>query len=506
MPVETNVKQEGGVPETEVAVEGGTEDLFIYPYANRKKNCATWAFMSLSHKGGREYKEGTDSEGNDIFQKHKKEKDADANKRRQRSSVLNYCRFFVGRFAGYVTRKGVSRAKSEDKSWLTFNADATGRGESWDSLIKRWQEKALIKSPYWLRLDTPNKPWVETLAEEQAEGVRPIASLVDPENVIDYDEHEVTGQLIRLCVRDEKRVKASATEPEKTEVYYTEWTPKRWTRWTQVGEYDIDTGKIPVKFKERGANSWGMIPYIPLHFGEETGVFSESMIHDVADWQRDIFRIFSLLLEEWFNRTFSTTIIAGGRPEDIASQIGSMLIVLGNPNAKVFPTGADATQADSLLKGLHFLIMNLFRAAQFEASGDPKETRNAESGSKKTRDLEGLYQVLASFASATETAENRALQLWMKMARRDQLDLAKSNHPKDFHVQGIDVDIELIGEMQLNKFPRAFIAEQMRQVITRARPNLPDDVRKAVEDELAAFVETEPAEPVTDVEEERQVA
>jgi len=493
-------REEGGISSMAVSnAQGGK--LYLYPYSARDENRKTWSFMSLSHRGGKKYKEGRDAEGNDIFQKHSKETQVEADQRKGRSSVLNYCRFFIDRFHGYVTRKNVSRVTSEkDEEWQTFLADATGRGESLDAFIQRWKKMALTKSPYWARLDTPSVE-ARSLADQKRLKIRPTASLLDPENVFDYDEDWRTGILTRIVVRDEARIKESAMAAERTEVRYTEWTKDTWERWIQEGDVEADVqGRVSVRPDKKGTHVWGRVPYERLDFSNPTDaknqVFSESMIHDIADWQRDIFRIFSLLLEEWFNRTFSTMVIAGARPEEISSQMGSMLLAIVNPQAKVYPTGADSRQAESLLVGLKFLITNLFRSAQFEASGDPAETRTNQSGTKVARDLEGLYQVLAAFSGAAEIAENRLIELWKVMSKRESLDVARSDHPNDFDVQTIVEDVELIAEQELANFPKAFLAEQIRQVIGRQRPNLPEAVKRAVEAELEAFVTAvEPAEP-----------
>jgi len=485
--------------------EGESGKMYIYPYSRRADNVPVWEFMQLSYRGGREFKDGVDAEGNEIFQKHKKEDTAEALSRKGRSSVLNYSRFFVERFSGYVQHQDPARSDSKDVAWREFLADATGRGTTFDALVKRWQSKCLIRSPYWMRIDPPREDLrVRTAADAKKFGFRPVASLVAPENIFDYERDPDTGEMRRLVVRDIRRTKPDVSSPEQEETLFTEWTTTTWRKLRQVSgspaSVDQKVEVEPVGGVEM--HSLGVVPLIPLHFTDpeaDNSVFSESRIHDVAAWQRDIFRIFSLLLEEWFNRTFSTTVITGVRPEEIASQMGSLLLAVQNPAASVYPTGADTDQAKSLLDGLHFLIRNLFRAAQFESSGDPKESRTAESGEKRQRDLEGLYQVLATFASATAAAENRLIRIWAVAAGKESIadNLAVTAHPQDFSVQTIEADLAALGDMILNEFPRTFVAEEMKTIMRRKRPNMPASVWAVIESEIAEFVATEPEEPAT---------
>lgn len=468
------------------------EKLYIYFYEGYLDKKQVWDFMDLSVRGGSAYKKGVDSEGSEIFQRHRKESDEQAEERCGRSSVLNYCRFIVDRWMGYSTKKRASRAESADKDWKLFLKDATGEGASLDQFMRAAQGDAVVTSPVWLRIDNPSVK-VSSLKEQRELGLRPLASRVDPRNVVDFSLSP-RDEVERVVIREEFRSKPSALVQEGVDVVFTEWTKDAWIKYTQIDEPG-DTGSVEVEVLDAGLNPWGIVPFVPLHFGKpDSGlpVFSPSAIHDVADWQRDVFRVFSLLMEEWFNRTFSTTVIAGATPDEIHGQIKTTLLVLKNEKAKVVPTGADTQQAASLLDGLHFLIRNLFRVAQFESSGDPKESRTAESGEKRARDLEGLYQVLAGFAASTERAENQLIRVWAKLANKSESDTyAASSYPKDFDIQTIQEDLAQLAEMALQDFPGVFINELKLSLIRKLRPMLPEKTLQLIQSDLEQTIDHE---------------
>jgi hypothetical protein len=483
----------------------------LHAYDAYHDNLRVWAFMDLSFKGGAKYKDGYDSEGSLIFQKHKKESTEDAAARKRRASVYNYCRFFSDRFAGYLTKKSPARKPgSDDKDWDEFLCDCTMSGKSFAEVMETLQMRSLRISPYWIRLDVPAGPKdelgnpIELNADERRDlGIRPYVTLVDPRNVTDY-EINPQGRLTRIVVRDEVRVKQSALEEESHLVTFTEWTEGFWVRYLKDSRTDIAESSpytpVTVVMLDFGENPWGFVPYEPLHFGdeedEENPMFSPSMIHDVANFQRDTFRLGSLLEEELTARTFTTTVVFGVRGDEVQRQLNRMLITIGDSSGSIAKIGSDTKQTDSLLESLHFLQRNTFRTAQFEASGDAKETRTAESGEKRRRDLEGLYQVLAKHSKATEAAENRVNRKWAVMAGKAKPeDFATSSYPRDFDVQTIDEDLDQLAMMIETDFPLTFLNDMRRGIMQKVRPRMGARMTAQIEEELAEIEDEPEPEP-----------
>lgn len=461
----------------------------LYPYGRFWSNASDWGFMQLSVEGGAAYKNGKDSEGALIFQKHRKESKTDGNVRRSRSSVFNYCDFFATRFHAYATSKSVARSSSSDQDWKTFSEDADGAGQSFDEFMLEVRRAALEVSPIWMGIDTPmfegNPDGSElTLQQQRDLDLRPNVFWVDPRNVVDYDA--VRGKITRVVVRESYRMKFDALLRESEQIQFVEWTPSYWRRFLQV---EAEGDHFKVLQIAAGVNPVGEVPYRPLHFSKPrrgNPLFSSSMIHDCATIQRDIYRILSLYFEELFNRTFSTQVIAGATSDEIGSQLSQTLIVLEDPEARVAAAGADTKQAMSLLDALKWLIRNLFRVAQFESSGDPMEvaTRSAESGKKKARDLEGLYQTLTRYSIACQRAENDLIRLWEKVMDKEPNSFATSSYPTDFNIQSVREMIEEVMLLQEAEFPTTFVLEQMRAAMKKVRPQMDERTRKAIEAEL----------------------
>ena len=482
------------------------QGITLYPYEGYQDNLKVWSYMELSHQGGKRYKDGKDSEDNDIFQMHRKEDAADAKKRKGRSSVVNYCRFFSDRFSGYLAKKEPNRcAKDEDSDWATFMDDATGSKMSFGDFVREWQKRALRLSPYWARIDTQSAemiPIERTALEQRSSGRRPLVSLADPRNIIDYEIAD-NGEVIRILVREERRFKVDATMKEVVQVVFTDWTPEVFQRYIKVGEKDVGnfTDLDPVKVIPAGEpqrNPWGFVPFVPLHFGDaedENPMFSPSMTHDVANFQRDVFRLLSLLYEELFDRTFTTTVIFGADENDVAPQLDSTLLCIREKGGSIDKAGSDTRQTDALLDALHFAVRNTFRVAQFEASGDAKETRTAESGEKRRRDLEGLYQVMASYSTRTGTAENRLIMMWELMTKKEAGRFACSSHPRDFDIQTIDEDLDQLLLMITARMPITFLNEIRRGIVDKMRPHLSEKSWRKIEQELTRLEEEAEEEP-----------
>lgn len=468
----------------------------LYPYEGYWSNLQVWRFMELSSEGGAAYKLGKDSEGEEIFQQHKKEDKKDALRRRKRSSVLNYCDFFASRFHGYVTGKRPVRVELPDVPWRRFTEDATGAGQSWADFMDEVLRNALDVSPIWVGIDTPRvDPGRYRSLQDQIDlGVRPFVYQVDPRNVVDVEWR--SGVLARIVVREERRVKPNALAKETSEVDFLEWQPDMWMRWRQIAERDGSHFVVAKEPVSSGPNPWGFIPFEPVHFGRprrRLPVFSRSMIHDCATLQRDVFRLLSLYFEELFNRTFSTMVLAGTTGDEIGTQLNQTLLVLEDPEARVAAAGADTAQAESLLESLKWLIKNMFRVAQFESSGDPADvaTRSAESGKKKARDLEGLYQVLGRFSAGAQHAENRILRMYERIAGLREGTVARTAYPVDYNVQSTAELIEELGDLQLAQFPPTFVGEVKKGIMRRMRPEIPDAVWTKVEEEVRSQVQAD---------------
>ncbi|MFT5266638.1 MAG: hypothetical protein ACI88C_000059 [Acidimicrobiales bacterium] len=474
--------------------EGEGDGIRIYAYGDYERNVRIWDFMHLSYRAGSEYKSGVDSEGADVFQGHNKENTERSEQRRRRSSVPSYARFFVQRFDGYVANSQVSGRDWGNAQWEAWSGNVSGETKKtpWTSFMRTFHHAALKASPAWARIDAPtfNRSAINTLADQEAAGIQLVASLLDPRNVVDYDIEPKTGETLRIVIREWHRSKASAMSKETWEATFTEWTKDQIRTYVQTDARDELGRARPQPFKVTGGttqvNKYGLIPFVPLHFfdaDKENLMFSQSMIHDVCDWQRDIYRIGSLLDEEVFNRTFTTQVIFGAEAEEITKQRGATLIAFRNEKGHLEKMGSDTEQTKSLLEVMHFKLRNLFRSAQFESSGDTKESRTAESGEKKSRDLEGLYTAVRGFVERCEAAENQLREVWARMMKITE-EVPIVNYARDFDQRTIEEDVTALNEMIIAEFPATFTKLYRERIIRKMMPVLGSDTIKEIKSEL----------------------
>lgn len=485
---------DGAAVAIELPDDSPSDGTKLYAYGDYERNVRIWDFMALSYRAGSEYKLGTDSEGADVFQPHNKENSERSEQRRKRSSVPSYARFFVQRFDGYVANSQVSGRDWGNKQWENWSMNVTGESKKtpWSSYMRSWQHAALKASPAWARIDAPNfdRSQIRTLADQEAMGIQLVASLIDPRNVVDYDLHPKTGETLRIVIREWHRVKTSALARESWEATFTEWTKTHINTYRQKDARDSQGRAKPQPFKISGgsskSNEYGLVPFVALHFFDpekENPMFSQSMIHDVCDWQRDIYRIGSLLDEEIFNRTFTTQVVFGVEAEEITKQRGSSLIAFRNEKGHVEKMGSDTDQTQALLDVTQFKMRNMFRAAQFESSGDTRESRTAESGVKRGKDLEGLYTVIRGFVERCEAAENQIREIWSKMMGVTE-EVPTVTYARDFDQRSIEEDVAALVEMIGAEFPATFMRLYRERIIRKMMPVLGAKTTREIKAEL----------------------
>ena len=448
-------------------------------YKGYSDNLAIWSYMDTTYRGGPGYVLGRDAHGQPLFAAHGKESREEARKRQLKSTFVNYPKLLVDRFHGYITKEPPIRKPAEGSLFADFFQDVDGKGTTavdfWSDVCRR----ALITSPVWITVSTTGNAGILTKADEARANAGYILDWVHPSRVIDY---EMDGdRLVRVAILQSNRIKASIADPEAEVVTIKELYPDIWRLWKLVTK---DSGKTELVMLSEGPHGFSDIPIVPAFVTSpdpECPIFSQSLLHNLADIARDIFRVSSLTLEEAYNKVFTTLVLTGTNTKDLNKAKSQYVLTLGDPAAKAYAIGSDPSQLMVLIELQNQLTKTFFRVGHMEASGDPFDKRVAESGDKKSRDMEGLYQFLATLADGMERAENYINRL---IAAASGEELIETNWPDDFDIKTLGEELTELERYFSNQFPHAFIAEIQKAIMNRKFPRLRSDLKRQFEQGL----------------------
>jgi len=195
-----------------------------------------------------------------------------------------------------------------------------------------------------------------------------------------------------------------------------------------------------------------------------------SQIAEVSHSQRRIANLKSWGDNE-LSKTFSTTIITGASDGDVGQMTASNMNVLlvGSPDADIHKFGADPDQAKSLREEREMEEKEVARGANLEASYRSTEGAAAESGEKRRRDLEALYQQVSAMAGSAENAEKEVLSLLARMTSGDETRLAKDvSYPTDFDLADVsELLVQLRELIGLPFIPDSYLRAAVKEFVAR---------------------------------------
>lgn len=477
--------QESQLENTELERDEGLIELAdqkigkpIY-YGGYQDNLAIWTYMDTTYRGGPGYVLGRDAHGRPLFAAHRKESLEEAQDRQLKSTCINYPKLLVDRFHGYLTKEPPLRKPKENSFFADFFQNVDGRGTTavdfWSDICRR----GLTTSPVWVVASTTAQGNERTAADAKQNNARFTLDWIHPSRIIDYEL--VDGTFTRVAILQEYRVKNGIQAPETVIRTIKELTAHEWRLWEIVRN---KRGETTLVAKGEGMHGFNSIPIVPVFATSpdpECPVFSQSLIHNLADIARDIFRVGSLITEEAYNKVFTTLVLSGAKSKEINKSKNSYVISLSDAAAKAYPIGSDPSQLMVLIELQNQLTKTFFRVGHMEASGDPFDKRVAESGDKKSRDLEGLYQFLASLADGMERAENYLNRLVAEAAGEE---LVETNWPDEFDIKSLNEELDELEKYYVSRFPSTFIQEIQRAIMNRKIPRIREDIRSEIETEL----------------------
>ena len=142
-------------------------------------NIERWRFLYNSYIGGDEYRKGG------YLTRYQLESDQEYAARCQATPLDNQCKSVISTYNSFLFIKPPIRELSDDWFLNEFLKDADLEGRSWDNFMEQVNIWSLVFGHCWVLLTKPNIN-AASLAEEQANQIRPYVSLLTPLTVLDW--------------------------------------------------------------------------------------------------------------------------------------------------------------------------------------------------------------------------------------------------------------------------------------------------------------------------------
>jgi len=393
-------------------------------------------FLDVSYRGGKAYKEGCDVYGLPLLIPHELELSGSGDspqtlnaiiantgnsednrflRRLRTSSYKNFTKPIISRFAAYVTRNDPKRYDTDELDRIKIKP-----------FIDEMILEGLKLTEVWVGYDTVQLDEFDedgslisytendiAVLDPEHQG-RPYPVMIDARNVVDFDEDE-NGVIHRVVFEEIEEFKDSFTAKKSKVTNYKEWTTTGWKTYRKVKSGDsknsfnqektstitntLTGSSVRVELISEGSHSFEEVPFRPFRPRFPT--------EDLADLNRLLFNIESLVDEELFSSTFTQKVITGASADEVktATTGSGNTLVIENQDATLDVIGSIEGQAASLMDRCRHIVEDIYRLTAMDSG----QKNVAEAAEKKKRDLEALYTLLIQVAKDAEIVENELL-------------------------------------------------------------------------------------------------
>lgn len=365
-------------------------DAYRDAHPEWKRNIGRWRFLSDSYLGGEHFKSG------EYLTKYVLETDQEYQNRIDSTPLNNLCKQTVHTYTSFIYSQPIKR----DISGLNpvdvelFMKDADLEGRSFDSFMRDVSIYSSVYGAVWVVVDKPSTP-VNTLAEQQAAGIRPYVSMFTPENVIDWKFIRMPNGVYQL---DTLKVVEDINGPVQIhKVYYRDRIDT-----IQVTDDEDD----PVMLMSV-PNPLGMIPAFPVYTARSPiRTLGISDIDDIADQQRAIAQELSEI-EQSIRMNGHPSLVKTPSTEATAGA-GAIIQMEENldPGLKPYLLQPSSESIDGILNSIREKISMCDKMSHLETA---RGTRTSMSGLAMLVEQKMLTQKLAEKASNLCHGEE---QLW----------------------------------------------------------------------------------------------
>jgi len=363
------------------------------PMSYVKENEKKWDFWDESYEGESEYIDEKDDRGNPILIPFDCERRPDYQKRKDITPIKNYTKPIVEKYNSSVFRNAPIRT---DFPEYLFN-DCDGLGTNYDELMAKALKVAQIYGVSYLMPLQSNIGETLTIAQSQAVGARHFVRLLEPENVAEVEEVDDVLVEAIVMLTDENGV---AFARYMNNQVYVDIALDKNGRVSSIGAEVI--------------HGYSKIPLVKV----TPEVTSESQVAPIANSQKHITNLNSLLIHELVEQNFTRWLMAGIRVNEDPEMLDKMqamwsskrLMVVEDAGVTATRLGSDISQAESIRTSIKDELTEMYRNAGLSASNvDMSST--IQSGISLIVNREDFFLICSKLKSAIEVADNKLMQL-----------------------------------------------------------------------------------------------
>ena len=375
-----------------------------------------WQYLLESYMGGSEYRDAG------HLTRYQLETDSEYRARLKSTPLENHCSSVIQVYNSFLFREEPKRdftVNGETFELEQFLRDADMDGRSLNQFMKEVSTWSSVFGMAWIIVTKPNVGAV-TLAEEQAQGVRPYISYLTPLVVLDWQYERLPNGRVQIVYI---RYMEDATGDLVT---LKEWTPE--TIKTTV----VDRKKDKIQEEIIEVNGLGRVPAVCVYNGRSViRGFGISDIADIANQQKFIFNATSEV-EQSIRMDSHPSLVK--TPETQAGiGAGSIIHMPENldPGLKPYLLEFGSASVDSIYQAIQHAIESIDKMAN---TGAVRATESRTmSGVAMETEFQLLNARLSEKADNLELAEEQMWDLWFQY--QGQSWLGEIEYPGSFNIK-----------------------------------------------------------------------
>jgi len=382
-----------------------------------------WRYMLESYVGGMEYREAG------HLTRYQLETDAEYGARLRATPLENHCASIVNTYNSFLFREQPIREFESLEGMpelYSFLEDVDFEGRNIDQFMKDVHTWASVFGHCWMMLVKPNVGSA-TRAEDQAQGIRPYASLLTPQVVLDWEyTRKPNGEYKLYYFKYIEDINGNVT------------TIREW--WDEAVKTSIiNTSKDNIEHQYVEPNGLGLIPAVCAYNKRSSyrGI-GVSDITDIADYQRLIYNY----LSEWEQLVRLSVHPSLVKTPDTNAGIGagSMIEVPNDTDGSLKPYYLEYSGAsvDAIQSGIEHAVSAIDKMAN---TGAVRATESKKiSGVAMETEFELLNARLSEKADNLELAEEQLWKLWCVYMEREWEGVI--DYPGSFNIRDTAHEIE----------------------------------------------------------------
>lgn len=399
----------------------------------------------------------------------------------------NYMEPLTDLKVSYILRKGFV-ARNRPQAVEDWRANVDGNGTTWSELfpgiVTRTATLGLIPVLLDVRQverDEKGEQVIKTRAQARQAGIQPYPVPLFPANLLDYDTDDA-GQFafVKICTRSMRRESwQDASEPV---THYTIWTPETWQKY----EVTESEGTKSAQLVDEGKNTFGSVPIVLYKHkpAPDDPVRAMAMHGAVAQLSRAHMNRMSEFNEHLRGQVFALLVyVTKDDTEDLT---------VGTDNAISLPH--DATQTHSYIappasvaetyeKRIEAIVREIYRIARVEFT---RPTGSATSGLARAYEFAATNRALSDFAGELARAEMHLDWLIGRFydVPEEELQASTVVAPESFDIEDLQADIKSTFDLIAGGIGPTATRLLKLKLINQALPQLDDDTRGIIEQEL----------------------